>query len=84
MEHFDYARIKKQFGKFWLFLGDRMHTDKGTWVDQDGNEKNWSYITWKIVAGGKTWSEFIESAKEYFRLCDITMTEYLQEETWNT
>jgi hypothetical protein len=81
MEPFDYARIKREFGKFWLLLGEYRHTSKdaGVWIDQDGNERNWSYISWKIVAYGETWDEFIESAKEYFRLCDMTMVDYLEE-----
>lgn len=84
MVKFDYARIRKQFGSIWLFIGDYRHTreDKtAVWIDQDGNEKHFSYIDWRVVAHGDTWEEFMESAKEYFRICGMTMVEYLEEKT---
>lgn len=79
---FDYARIRMEFGKLWLFLGEYKHMSEdktSVWIDENGNKKQWSYIRWKVVADGETWKELIESITEYFRLCEMTMDEYLQE-----
>ncbi len=80
----DTARISK-YDKMYLIIGFNRNTknDPGQWIQQfnDGTqtEKDWNYVQEKVVASGKTEDELIESAKEYARLCTITMTEYLQE-----
>ena len=83
----DTARIRKfprwLGGKLFLIIGFNRNTkdDPGQWQDENGNPKDWDYIEEKTVASGKTDEELIESAKEYKRLCGITMTEYLTKES---
>lgn len=78
----DTARIKKyDDGKMFLVIGFNRNTkdSSGQWIDETGKERDWDYVAGKVVASGKTEDELIESAKEYKRLCGITMTEYLTE-----
>lgn len=84
----DTARIRKFDspidGKLFLIIGFNRNTkdDPGQWSrDMNGKDPipDWDYVAEKIVASGKTESELIESAKEYQRLCGMTMEEYLME-----
>lgn len=81
----DTARIRKSEdwvgGKMFLIIGFNRNTkdDPGQWVDENGKERDWDYVEEKTVASGKTEEELIESAKEYKRLCGMTMEEYLTE-----
>lgn len=82
----DTARIAKPGfdEKMFLIIGFNRNTkdDPGQWC-RDSFSKipvpDWDYVQEKVVASGKTESELIESAKEYQRLCGITMEEYLTE-----
>ncbi len=79
----DTARISKAGDNIFLFIGFNRNTkdDSGQWVeiDSDGNKKSrdWDYIQESVVASGKTEDELIKSAKEYKRLCGMTVIEYL-------
>lgn len=84
----DTSRIRKFDspidGKMFLVIGFNRNTkdDSGQWCkDALGKEPipDWDYVEEKVVASGKTEEELIESAKEYKRLCGMTMTEYLTE-----
>ncbi len=81
----DTARIRKfdewVGGKMFLIIGFNRNTkdDHGQWSDENGIKKDWDYVAEKTVASGKTEDELIESAKEYQRLCGMTMEEYLTE-----
>ncbi len=81
----DTARIRKfeSDGILFLIIGFNRNTkdDEGQWTDEHGNPKDWDYVEEKTVASGKTEEELIESAKEYQRLCGMTMFEYLIEES---
>jgi len=81
----DTARISK-YDKMYLVIGFNRNTkdDIGQWCrDSAGNDPipDWDYVAEKVVASGKTDQELIESAKEYQRLCGMTMYEYLLENT---
>jgi len=54
------------------------------WYDGNGVARNWDYIRELVVASGETATELIASVNEYIRLCDMTMTEYLEELTSHT
>ena len=84
----DTARIKKfdewLGGKMFLIIGFNRNTkdSDGQWCrDAFGKDPipDWDYVAEKTVASGKTESELIESAKEYQRLCGMTMGEYILE-----
>ena len=83
----DTARISMTGCKMFLIIGFNKNTKdlpgqfyKG--ADIMGMEAvDWDYIEEKVVASGKTDSELIESAKEYKRLCSITILEYFGTKT---
>jgi len=79
----DTARISKPLvdGKMFLIIGFNRNTkeDKGWWVNQDGERIDFDYVQESIAASGHTENELIESAKEYQRICGITMEQYFQE-----
>jgi len=80
----DTARISKYPDKQYLIIGFNRNTkdDSGQWCrDSAGNDPipDWNYVAEKVVASGKTDIELIESAKEYQRLCGMTMYEYFLE-----
>ena len=81
----DTARISKAGDKLFLIIGFNHNTkdDSGQWmqIHEDGTKENrdWDYVHEQCVASGKTEKELIQSAKEYQRLCGMTMTEYLTE-----
>lgn len=80
----DTARIKKfddwLGGKMFLIIGFNRNTKDDPGENFiNGVKRDWDYVEEKTVASGKTEDELIESAKEYKRLCGMTMTEYLTE-----
>jgi hypothetical protein len=81
----DTARISKAGDKLFLLIGFNKSTkeDPGRCyqVDKDGNyiARDWNYVEEYCVAFGSTEGELIDSAKEYQRLCNMTMDEYLSE-----
>lgn len=76
----DTARISKPLNKMFLIIGFNRNTkdDEGQHV-KNGVLFDFDYVNESVVASGFTESELLSSAKEYQRLCGITMDEYLKE-----
>lgn len=75
------VRLSTHGGKTFVILGDGRHTSEDKnheWVDQDGKKQDWYYIEWKTIASGSTPNEVIHSAEKYWKVCKMTMEEYLQ------
>lgn len=78
----DTARISKIGDKLFLFIGFNRSTKDGKDSfahNGDGVRIDWDYVEEHCVAHGCTEEELIDSAKEYRRLCGMTMEEYLKE-----
>lgn len=78
----DTARISKVGDKLFLLIGFNRSTkdDKDSFAHNgDGVRIDWDYVEEHCVAYGNTEEELIDSAKEYQRLCGMTMEEYLKE-----
>lgn len=76
----DTVRISSPCGKHFLIIGFNRNTkdDEGRWY-KDGKPIHFDYVAEKVIASGDTMKELIASAKEYKRLTQMTMTEYLKE-----
>ncbi|MEI7718263.1 MAG: hypothetical protein WCI72_00215 [archaeon] len=77
----DTARISKPLEKMYLIIGFHKNTrdDTGTWIEQNGKRIDFDYVQESVVASGRTREALIESAKEYQRLCGLSMETYLKE-----
>ena len=78
----DTARISTPAGKMFLVIGFNRNTkdDEGQWI-KDGAPYDFDYVAEQTVASGETEEELLASAREYKRLCGMTMEEYLRELT---
>lgn len=75
------VEILKFCGTMFLVVGNKKNTKNNSngWCDETGKRKDFEYIERTAIAHGKTIKKLIESAKEYKRLCKMTMLEYLKE-----
>ena len=78
----DTARITKPCKRMYLVIGFNRNTrgDEGQWI-KNGKSYDFDYVAETTVASGETREELIASAREYKRLCDITMEDYLKDLT---
>ncbi len=78
----DTARIINPLGKRFLVIGFNRNTkdNKNYWWERNGKRYDFDYVEEQVIASGNTEDELIASAKEYKRLCNITMEEYLLEQ----
>ena len=78
----DTARISQTLGTMFLVIGFNRNTkdDEGQWI-KNGEPYDFDYMEEKVVASGNTEEELLASAREYKRLCGMTMEEYLSEIT---
>lgn len=78
----DTARITIPYREMFLVIGFNRNTkdDEGQWV-KDGEPYDFDYVAEQIVASGETEEELLASAREYKRLCGMTMEDYLRELT---
>jgi hypothetical protein len=75
------------FGSIYLIVGRYCNTAKdreknpaaGQWY-RNGVPVDFDYVAETVVASGNTEKELVASAKEYKRLRDLTMEEYLKEQ----
>lgn len=76
----DTARISKLNNTLFLIIGFNKHTkdDSGQWYKND-EPLDFEYVEEKVVASGETEEELLDSAKEYARVSQLTMEEYLIE-----
>lgn len=76
----DTARITTPCGRLFLIIGFNRNTK-----DDEGqhfkNDEPWDfdYVRERVVASGDTEEELLASAREYKRICGISMEEYLSE-----
>lgn len=78
----DTARISSPLGKMFLVIGFNRNTkdDERQWM-KDGEPYDFYYVAEKTVASGETEDELLASVREYKRLCDMNMEEYMRELT---
>lgn len=80
----DVARIVRYGGRQFLIIGERKNTadgeERGTWF-KNGKPWHFDYIQERVIASGNSDEELLDSAREYLRLCGLTMEEYLKEVT---
>lgn len=78
----DTARISKPLDKMFFIIGFNRNTkdDEGQWI-KNGKPFDFNYVTESVVASGNTEDELIASCKEYKRLSEMTMEEYLKKLT---
>jgi hypothetical protein len=64
----------------FLIIGFNRNTkdDAGQWM-QNGKPYDFDYVEEHVVALGKTEDELMESAREYQRVRNMTIEEYLRE-----
>ena len=76
----DSVRILQPSNKMFLIIGYKKNTkdDIYVWYTQNGRLKNFDYIEEKVIASGHNEKELLISAKEYKRLCNINMLDYLK------
>lgn len=76
----DAVRLSDISGKLFLIIGTKRSTkdDPGQWY-RNGEPIDFSYVTEKVIASGNTFSELLKSAREYKRLCGMTMGQYLSQ-----
>jgi len=77
----DTARISKPRETMYLIIGLNRNTvnRKNSWVDLNGKRLDFNYVEESVIASGRTPSELIESTKEYRRLCELSMHDYLRQ-----
>jgi len=76
----DTARIVHVGNRMFLLIGHRRSTkdDPGQW-ERNGEPWDFEYVAEKVIASGGNEAELLASAKEYKRLCGMTMEQYLHE-----
>ena len=78
----DTARISKPLDRMFLIIGYNRDTkeDKGSHFINENNERfDFKYVVEQVIANGYTVEELISNTKEYVRLSNMTMEEYLKE-----
>src|SRR5208282_1500344 len=76
----DTARIADPMGTKFLIIGWNRNTrdDADQWT-KNGEPINFDYVKEMVVASGRTYTQLIVSAKEYKRLSEMGMEDYLKE-----
>lgn len=77
----DTARISRPLERMYLIIGFHKNTRENfkSWIEQNGERVDYDYVEEHIVASGRTRSTLIDSVKEYQRLCELKMEEYIKE-----
>lgn len=82
----DTARIVTPCGKMFLIIGWKKHTRNlkdRAWY-KNGKRFDFEYTEEHCIASGTTMKELTASAKEYKRLCGMSMLDYLREQVSNS
>lgn len=77
----DTARICKPLETMYLIIGFNRNTRdrKSSWIGFNGERLDFDYVEEHVIASGRTQIELIESTKEYRRLCEMSIHDYLRE-----
>ncbi len=77
----DAADVRVVNGTYFLILGWNRNTRQemtAQWY-KDGQPMHFDYVEQKVVASGRSLKELRASAREYKRLTQMTMEQYLKE-----
>ena len=78
------ARISNPLNRMFLIIGFNRNTkDDAGQCYKNGKKWDYDYVREQVVASGNTEKELLTSAREYKRLCGLTMEEYIMEKISN-
>ena len=79
----DTARISQPCSRMYLIIGERRNTrgDPGQWM-RNGKPVDFDYVAERVVASGDTAEELEAAAREFKRISQLSLAEYLIEQGW--